>query len=138
MIDLTTDFGKEAGRRLKDEQVIWMTTMASDGTPQPNPVWFYWDNGTILVYSQPNARRLRNIARHPRVSLNFNSDEYGGQVVIITGEAKLDKDTPPANQVAGYIEKYRSGIADLKMTPESFAQDYSQPIRITPYKLRGF
>lgn len=40
IIDLTTEYGARVARRLQDEQVIWLTTVGRDGTPQPNPVWF--------------------------------------------------------------------------------------------------
>jgi hypothetical protein len=38
MIDLTSEFGQHVAKRLVKEQVIWLTTVSSDGTPQPNPV----------------------------------------------------------------------------------------------------
>ena len=40
--DAGTPFGDRVRERLVDEQVIWLTTVGADGTPQPNPVWFLW------------------------------------------------------------------------------------------------
>ena len=31
--------------------MAWMTTVGDDGTPQPNPVWFLWDEDGFLVFS---------------------------------------------------------------------------------------
>ncbi|HLB46217.1 MAG TPA: pyridoxamine 5'-phosphate oxidase family protein [Anaerolineales bacterium] len=53
-----------------------------------------------MIYSQPNARKLRNIAHNPRVALNLNSDEWGNHIVVITGEAYIDENALPANRVA--------------------------------------
>jgi hypothetical protein len=39
MIDLTTDFGQAVERHLKEEYVIWLTTVDFYMTPQPRPVW---------------------------------------------------------------------------------------------------
>jgi predicted pyridoxine 5'-phosphate oxidase superfamily flavin-nucleotide-binding protein len=38
--DSGTAFGERVRRRLREEQVIWITTVGKDGTPQPNPVGF--------------------------------------------------------------------------------------------------
>ena len=71
VIDTSTDFGAGAAH-LQDDQVVWLTTVGPDQTPQPSPVWFLWDGETPLIYSQPGTPKLRNIGQHPRVSLNFN------------------------------------------------------------------
>jgi PPOX class probable F420-dependent enzyme len=137
-------------RRLRKEQIIWLTTVRADGTPQPTPVWFLWEacpdpehsegerNGTFLIYTQPNAHKLRNIAHNPRVALNLNSDESGGEVAIFTGEARIDETTPPANKVAAYVKKYRQGIAEIDMTPDRMAQEYCVAIRVIPTRVRAF
>jgi len=39
--DPTTPFGERVARRLREEPVIWFTSTSRDGTPQPNPVWFW-------------------------------------------------------------------------------------------------
>ena len=138
MIDLTTEFGKRVEQRLQHDRVIWLTTVDAHGTPQPNPVWFLWEDESILIYTQPASYKIRNLTRSTQVALHFNSDEYGGNVAIITGQAVIEPSAPPASQVPAYLEKYRAGIADINMTPESFSKDYSVPIRIIPHRLRGF
>jgi hypothetical protein len=40
--------------------------------------------------------------------------------------------------VPAYVEKYAAFIARNAWTPESFAADYSVPLRITATQLRGF
>ena len=138
IIDTSTDFGHRVARRIADEQVVWLTTADSSGTPQPVPVWFIWDGQTALIYSQPNQAKIRNIERSGQVSLNFNSDFHGGDVVVLTGTAEIEPSAPAADQNPAYIQKYADGIASINMTPESFAASYSVPIRVTPAKLRGF
>ena len=138
MIDLSGDFGTRVTRWLDKEEIIWLTTVRADGTPQPSPVWFLWTDQTLLIYSEPNKPKLRNIERNPKVALNFNSTETGGHVVVITGEAHIDQAAPPANQVAAYLEKYRKAITRIGMDPDSFAQSYSVALYVTPTGLRGF
>ena len=138
IIDITTEYGARVARRLRDEQVIWLTTVGRDGTPQPNPVWFIWEDDSFLIYTQDTAYKLRNIRRNPRVSLHFDSGESGEDVVIFTGRASLDESAPLAHHHAPYLEKYRQGIADIDMTPESMGEDYHVAIRVKPDKVRGF
>jgi PPOX class probable F420-dependent enzyme len=138
MIDFTSEFGQKALDKLKSEQIIWLTTVGSDGTPQPRPVWFLWENDSLLIYSQPQAYKVRHIERVPSVALNFNSDFDGNHVIVLTGEARLDPSTPPGDQHVDYLNKYRKGIQGLGSTEEQFAKEYSVPIRIYPKRLRGW
>lgn len=136
-IDLTTDFGKRVERRLREETIVWLTTVRRDGTPQPTPVWFLWDGETILMYSRPNQQKERNIAHSPKVSLNLDGDGHGGDIVVLTGDAQIVANAPPATDVPIYIEKYAEPIKRIGMTPETFAAAYSVAIRITPTDVRG-
>jgi PPOX class probable F420-dependent enzyme len=101
------------------------------------PVWFLWDGESILVYSQPDTPKLRNIGANPRVALHLNDDGRGSDIVTVSGRAAVSDD-PTAERVPAYIAKYRELIAENSWTPESFAADYSVPIRIEPRRVRGF
>jgi PPOX class probable F420-dependent enzyme len=137
-IDDSTEFGKRVIQRLNHEEVIWLTTVQPSGMPQPNPVWFLWENSTFLIYTQPGSYKLRNLQNNARVSIHFNCDEAGGDVIVFTGEASIDSDTPPADRHPAYLSKYGQGITGIGMTPESFTGSYSVPIRVKPAKVRGF
>jgi PPOX class probable F420-dependent enzyme len=138
LFDPSTPFGARLARRLREEQVIWLTTVGLSGTPQPNPVWFLWDGNTFLIYAQPASYKVRNLHRNPRVSLNFDSGADGEDVMVFTGSAVLDESAPLAHQHPAYLEKYRSGIADIEMTPQSMGESYNVAIRVRPDKVRGF
>jgi PPOX class probable F420-dependent enzyme len=137
-LDTTTEFGARVQRRLTEEPIVWLTTIRPDGRPEPVPVWFLWDGQTFLIYSRPETPKLANIAAHPRVSLNFNTNATGGDVVVFGGEARIAEGEPAAHEVPAYVEKYKDEIPTIGMTPETFAADYSVPIRVTPTKVRGF
>jgi PPOX class probable F420-dependent enzyme len=92
----------------------------------------------VLIYSQPNTLKVRNIQRSARVALSFDGDKRGGDIIVMTGDARLAPNEPPAHRVPAYVAKYRDRIERNSWTPESFAQDYSVAIRVTPAKLRGF
>ena len=136
-LDTNTTFGSRVMQRLKEDQVIWLTTVRPDGMPQPNPVWFLWDGKTIIIYSQPNAHKVSHIQKNPHVALNFNSTEDGSDVVVITGDATVDSTPTSVTGNEAYLEKYQQGIADIGSTPESMAQSFSTVIRVTPRHVRG-
>jgi PPOX class probable F420-dependent enzyme len=137
-IDTSTKFGQRITRQLGDERMMWLTTVGRSGTPAPTPVWFLWYDGRLLVCSQPDQAKLRNIAAHPQVSLNFNATRSGGEVGVIAGTAEIDENPIAGDALAAYNEKYAADIAGLGMTPDQFHASYSVLIRITPEKLRGF
>ena len=100
-------------------------------------MWFLWDDGSILVYSQPDTPKLRNIAANRRVALHLSDDGRGDDVVILSGRA-AESDDPPAHELPAYLGKYGELIERNGWTPESFAADYAVPVRIRPTGLRGF
>ncbi|MFI6870252.1 TIGR03667 family PPOX class F420-dependent oxidoreductase [Nocardia sp. NPDC050406] len=138
VVDTSTKFGAHVAERLGRDTVAWLSTVGPSGTPQPNPVWFLWDGTDFLVFSQPEQPKLRNIARNPRISLHLNSTEHGGDVVVLTGDAKVDPAGPTPEEIEAYSAKYTRGFVDIKMTAEEFYASYSVLIRITPDRLRGF
>ena len=137
--DSATPFGARVARRLHEEHIIWLTTVDAKGMPQPNPVWFLWDDvtSTMLIYTLPDAKRVAHIQHNPRVALNLDGSGTGGDIIIITGEARFGPDEPPANQVPAYMEKYRGYMARLNYDPQGFAAKYSVALRIYPTKVRG-
>lgn len=137
MIDLTDEFGKRVARRLSEELIIWLTTADRHGTPQPRPVWFFWNGESILIFSQPGAHKVSHIEVHPRVSLNLNSDASGSDIVVILGDAYFAESPLPEDEMIAYLEKYRLGLQEINMTEDEFNNSYNLAIRITPMKLRG-
>ena len=135
MVDFSTPLGSRAAERLENEKIIWLTTISESGNPEPNPVWFFWDGRSITIYSQPTAHKVKNISLNPRVSLNFQADDEGGNVIVMTGDASLDHH--PSAHNPSYLEKYKAEIPGIGLTPETLASTYSVMIRILPCKLRG-
>lgn len=133
---MSIEISPDLEARLHKETVIWLTSVRADGTPQPTPVWFLWDGASFLIYTQPEARKVRNLQANPRVALNLNSSAEGGEVAVFWGRAVLDPHAPPVTQVQAYLEKYRQGIADIGLDPERMAARYALTIRIIPERIR--
>ena len=136
MLDTTTPKGSRAAERLVEEKIGWLTTVRPNGQPQTSPVWFLYRGGEFLVYSKAGTARTANIAANPRVSLNLDGNGLGGDIVVVEGEARIDRDALPADRIPAYVEKYAGFIARNGWTPESFAAGYPIPIRIRPTRFR--
>jgi PPOX class probable F420-dependent enzyme len=137
-IDQADTFGARVARHLLEDPVVWLTTVSPAGAPSPNPVWFLWDGiSTVLIFSLPDAARVRHLEANPKVSLNFAGDGKGGDIVVISGIAAPQPADPPADDVPAYLEKYAGHISRLGLTPRTFAERYSLPVGITLTRLRG-
>lgn len=135
-----SDFGVRVRARLRDEIVIWLTTTSENGTPQPNPVWFLWEEDTdsLLIYNRNDAVRLAHVAARPQVSANFDGNGQGGDIVVLAGVAEPAPEAPPSNEHEAYLAKYAAGIERLGADPEKFAADYSVALHMRITKVRGF
>ena len=137
MLDESTDLGARVARHLRDEIVVWMTTVTPAGEPLPMPVWFVWDGGELVRMHSRRSARVRNIEANPHVSLNFSGDGRGGDIVVLSGRATAGAGLPRADEDPEYLEKYREHIARIGMTPATFTQRYEVPVRIELTRVRG-
>jgi PPOX class probable F420-dependent enzyme len=138
MIDESTEFGARVARHLREEEVVWLTTVTPSGAPLPRPVGFLWDGGeTVAMYSQAGAR-IRNIGRNPKVALNFRGDAHGGDIVVLSGTAEVNGSAPSAAENEAWVAKYAAGWARAGMTGASFADRFRVPVRIRIMAVHGF
>ena len=137
MLEFTTRAGRRINRRLRQETIIWLTTVDSHNTAQPRPVWFHWDGHTVLIFSERNKAKLRHVAQNPRVALNFNTDKDGDDVGVLIGDAVVLGEPPPAARIQTYLRKYRKGIKDIGMTVPQFRESFAIPMLVTPKAMRG-
>ena len=136
--DPTTEFGARVARRLRDEAIGWLTLVDASGTPQPAPIWFLWDGGSALIYSDGKARRLGYLRANPRATLHLDGNGRGGDIVVLAGEIADAPDEPGVPDNPAYLEKYGAWIAAGNWaTPEVFAETFSVPLRFRPTRVRG-
>lgn len=128
--------------RLRREEMIWITTVRADGQPQTSAVWFHFDGSDFLLFSQPRALKVRNLAAEPRVSLNLNGTGYGADLVIIEGTAEVLPDCaagpwPEPARVGAYYAKYETTLREtLQSSAAEMAAAFSTALRITPTRWR--
>ena len=138
IFDSGSDGDLHALERLEQDMIGWLTTVTPEGQPQTFPIWFLWEGGEALIYSDRRAKRNGNIAVNSRVSLHLTDNGRGGDVVIVEGEARVDEATPPVPANAAYLAKYGAWIDEYLSSPEEMATIYNVPLRIRPTRGRAF
>lgn len=138
MLDLSQERDAHIDQRLRSDLIIWVGTVRPDGRPHLTPVWFVWDGEHILIFSQPESRKVHNLRANPHVVLALDDTKGGEDVITIEGEAEL---LAPEDGVSltlpVYAEKYSDEMRSMNVTAEALAQDYSQGIRVTPRRFLG-
>jgi PPOX class probable F420-dependent enzyme len=68
-----------------------LATINQDGSPQLSPVWFQYDEGTVLIATYEKALKISNIKRNNKVSVLIDSTDGGIKLkgVLLRGRAEL-------------------------------------------------
>jgi hypothetical protein len=66
------------------------------------------------------------------VSLNFNSTPGGGDVVVISGHARIVRDAPLPSRFPGLLDKYMPAVESRGRPVSWFDENYRTAIHITP------
>jgi PPOX class probable F420-dependent enzyme len=125
---MSADFSPDVIDRLTSDRYAWLTTVAKSGQPAPKLIWFYFDGAALTAYSMPGAAKVGHVQRHPRVSLNLDSDGNGSGIVVVGGEATIDATDVDCRTDEPYWAKYAEAAAQFGLT-EAMAS-YSTRLRI--------
>jgi PPOX class probable F420-dependent enzyme len=127
-----------AAAALRDDPVVWLSSVQRDGRPHLVPVWFHWDGAQIVAFSKPNARKVENLRDDPRVMLAIGTPGPEFDIELIEATAELP-DRPAAEVMpAGFGPKYRELLRRAGLTVQRFAEVYSQPIVLRPTRFVGY
>jgi PPOX class probable F420-dependent enzyme len=131
MLNLAQAKDAHINQRLQTDKIIWFATIHGD-RPHMVPVWFLWDGSTILIFSKPNALKVRDIRQNSNVTLALQTNNEGGDVVVIEGEAVLLDPASVNATLPAYAQKYAQLMQSMGMNAQAMAAEYSVPIRVTP------
>jgi PPOX class probable F420-dependent enzyme len=140
MLDLSDQRQSRMDTRLRQETAAYFTTVRPDGRPHTVPVWFAWDGASILIFSKPDDIKVRNLQQNPAVTLALDNFGARSQPLVVEGTAALVEEAAIAALLPAYTAKYTALAAalaaQLGLPPEALARIYTQPIRITPTRIR--
>ena len=133
-----TDRRSTADSALRDDPVVWLSSVQRDGRPHLVPVWFHWDGEQIVAFSKPHARKVDNLRDQPMVMLAIGTPGLEFEVELIEATAELPD--RPASEVMpeGFGAKYRELLRRAGLSVQRFAEVYSQPIVLRPTRFLGY
>lgn len=110
-------------------------TLASDGSPRVNPMWFLWDQASGLVkLTHTRARHnFRNLQREPRVALSIIDPDNGYRYLQVRGTLERVENDPTGVFYQVLQQRYRG------FTSEVQDRDVRVVLHIRPmaFKVRG-
>lgn len=67
-------------QRLCTDEMAWLVTVRPDGRPHSVPVWFLWEQTTILIWSKPNTQKMRNLHHNPAIIFTLDDTKKGSDI----------------------------------------------------------
>lgn len=134
MLDLTQKQDAHIDQRLREELIIWLSSVRPDGRPHSVAVWFLWTGQEILIFSKPEQQKIRNLRHNPHVTLALDNTNLGADVIVLDGTAELVDDPTISANLPEYVKKYQARLARMRLDGPAMAALYSQTIRVTPTK----
>ncbi len=112
--------------------VASLASVTLDGRPHVVPLWFAWDGDAFVMYSKPDAQKVRNLRHDPRAMLALGEPGTAtGVTALVEVHAEL---THPTGLHPAFLRKYARPMAVVGLSGRTFAAVYSQPIRLTPVR----
>lgn len=128
----------QAEAALRDDPVVWLSSVQADGRPHVVPVWFHWDGERIVAFSKPHARKVDNLRDQPCVMLAVGTPGPDFEVELIEATAELPDAAASEVMPADFGAKYRDLLRRAGLTVQRFAEVYSQPIFLRPTRFLGY
>ena len=80
-----------------------LATVDGNGSPQVNPVWFFWDGEHVLLSVKPETTKYRNLRGNPDVAMSISDPARPDRYLEIRGSVvtfELFKDLSWVNHLA--------------------------------------
>ncbi len=99
-------------RFLATKEVVVLATVQADGSPLAMPVWLLYGPKALIMISEADTQKVRNLRRDPRVCVVAEAGtplDYRG--VIIRGRAEfLAESEERRGLVRAFLEKYHPAL----------------------------
>ena len=82
----------------------------------------------LAIYNATKAKRIDHVAMRPRVAPNFNSDDHGGNVIVLMGVAEQALDAPPAQPARGHQRSTGKASSGIGLDPDSVRRGVRGPV----------
>jgi PPOX class probable F420-dependent enzyme len=119
-------------RLLREESIVWLSTVRADGSPHLVPIWFSWDGEQLFIASKPEAVKVRNLRANPKLMVALGSPDDDFDVGLIEAEATIPAASTAELLPPGHLAKYARQMALVGLDEPTYLATYSQPILVRP------
>jgi PPOX class probable F420-dependent enzyme len=77
---------EKAVKLFQDKNLVFISTLMKDGSPQLSPVWANYENDHILVNTAEGRIKHQNVVRDPRVAVSVVSKNNPLEMTTIRGK----------------------------------------------------
>ncbi len=82
--------GDELNDFLSQPLIARIATIGKNDLPNVHPVWFFCEEGTIMISTGKDSAKVRNIQRNPNVAVVIDTaEEDANEGVVFRGKAEL-------------------------------------------------
>lgn len=102
------------------------------------PMWFFWHDDRLLLFSRPDAVKVAHVRRGSPVLIHLEGGRFGNDVVVLNGTAEISNRSSAetlADFRDAYEAKYTEAIADYGMSLDEIVELFSTAIVFTPERL---
>jgi PPOX class probable F420-dependent enzyme len=93
-------------------------------------VWFCWHDPEVLIFSMPATRKVQNVGRDPRVTLNLDSAADGQDIVLAEGRARVGA-VGAVEQVTPLFARKYAALLGRESGFDQWRSTFSMPILVT-------
>lgn len=103
-----------------------------DGRPRVVPIWFAYANDRFVMVTGPRADKGAAIEKNPAVALTIDSSTPPYHVLLVNGDATVEKTDGMAEEYPAIVERYLAAAAEAYLAPMRTRVKEQRRITITP------
>src|SRR6267143_1710796 len=94
------------------QQLLSSATLArlaytwSDGSPRVVPIWFHWNGREIVLSGPPDAPKVAQLRKDPRVALTIDGTEWPYKALLVRGRVEIDDVAGVSPEYVASAERY--------------------------------
>ena len=93
-----------------------LATVAADGSPRVNPMWFLWDGeaGVFRLTHTKTRHNYRYVQREPRVAMSVSDPDKPYRYLQVRGLVEKVEDNPTGSFYQVLQQRYRGHTSEVK------------------------
>lgn len=127
-----------AEQRLAEAETYWVATSRPDGRPHLVPLWAGWHTGRLWLEGGTGARRARNLALNPAISVAVELARDGALIVEGTCERWNGVSSDLEAGIARSFEKYARPPRGYAVDPANWRSADGGIWVVTPRVMLGW